>query len=269
MIRFVHISDLHIHARLPNTGAERLLEFIHNEYADDAARSHTYIILTGDLVDDGQDNQYDQACALLERFRGRLLVAPGNHDYGVLGNFFDQKAVARFDARLGPLTPSGYLAFGQKTLAKDELCDGQGTQVLAIGVNSCLMTPSPLDFACGEIGHAALEALQSTLADERYCNHRIVVYLHHKPLPLGVEAPVMQLRDARAFLSLVEGRADVVAFGHSGDNSEAVHHKGAMQSRMKAKTFMLDANSSVEQKTYFEITCERDRMQVTWRSVRD
>lgn len=40
-----------------------------------------YVILTGDIVDDGHEEQYKRAAEALAPFTGRIFISPGNHDY--------------------------------------------------------------------------------------------------------------------------------------------------------------------------------------------
>jgi hypothetical protein len=46
-------------------------------------------LVTGDLVDDAQEDQYVACAAALTPFAGRLLACPGNHDVARLGDVYD------------------------------------------------------------------------------------------------------------------------------------------------------------------------------------
>jgi len=56
MKKFLHISDLHIHRQeQKNADVARLLEFISETYPEH------YLIITGDITDDGDKKQYENA----------------------------------------------------------------------------------------------------------------------------------------------------------------------------------------------------------------
>ena len=270
MIRFVHVSDIHIHASGDNKEAKELLGHIKEEYFTGEREKVSHLLVTGDIIDDGHDKQLTAAVKLLEGFRKRLLVAPGNHDYGVLGNFYDDSATTRFDAALGPLTVGGNLSYATEDNPQvDVITDDGRNRVIAIGLNSCLKTEDPTDFACGQIEPKQLDGLKAVLAKPEYANDWKLVYLHHRPLQMSwYERPFLELRDARAFRALVESRADVVAFGHSGGNSQELRHTTPVSGQATRGTFFIDANSCVAQKTYFEVVFEADRVQVNLRSMK-
>ena len=94
-MKFIHLSDLHFHSKeSDNLAAVKLLEFIRYAYP-----THK-LIITGDIVDDGHEEQYKWALEMLEPFTGRLFLCPGNHDFGVRGNLYSPERAERFDRYL-------------------------------------------------------------------------------------------------------------------------------------------------------------------------
>lgn len=96
-MKFIHLSDLHFHKfASDNVEINRRLKYIeqHPDYS-----SH-YLIVTGDIVDDGHARQYANAYEALSPFLGRVFICPGNHDFGAAGNSFSAERAARFDTML-------------------------------------------------------------------------------------------------------------------------------------------------------------------------
>jgi len=86
-MKFVHISDLHIgeHATR-NQLAVKLVDKILKRYA--SQREKPLLLITGDFVHDGQQDQYQLAEKILFRLHNAgfpILMCPGNHDYGKTG----------------------------------------------------------------------------------------------------------------------------------------------------------------------------------------
>jgi len=94
-MKFIHISDLHFHRHeSDNEAATSLLQFINQNYPDHK------LIVTGDIVDDGDEEQFKRAYEALEPFKGRIYISPGNHDFGAAGNFYSRERAERFDSML-------------------------------------------------------------------------------------------------------------------------------------------------------------------------
>lgn len=211
MLRFIHISDLHFEAGISGDDESRALLKKVRPFIDEGAR----LIVTGDIVDDAEDKQFKVATAALKPFQGRLMIAPGNHDAAHHGHDYSRQRELHFEQLV--LKPLGLNhSFVDKDLLLEEFTDGQGTNVLAIGLNSIRQTPGIADVAVGEIGAKQLKALDERLANPEYANHWRLVYLHHHPTMLTAISVGMRLLDSDAFLKVVNGRVDVLAVGHEG-----------------------------------------------------
>jgi 3',5'-cyclic AMP phosphodiesterase CpdA len=255
-MKIIHISDLHISTGI-NDRVQSILSHIYSKYffGND---SDTHLLITGDVVDDGQDAQYSMAKKLLEPFTGRLLVCPGNHDYARLGNFYESDAIKRFGGlnSLAVHTLSNFNNYLDHDLPVIDLLGN----VLFIGLNTNL-NPHTFDFACGEVGTNQLHFLNETLTDPKYEDHWKIVYLHHKPLKLKwYNWPFFRLKDRAKFLSIVEPAADVVAFGHSESTSQQLIKLPGL---LKDGTYFLNADNCVNDMGYFDITIN-DRISVEY-----
>ena len=92
-MKILHLSDLHFHrSNQDNKETIKTLDTVNSKYP-----KH-YIVVTGDIVDDGHEEQYKNAFNKLKQFKNRIFVAPGNHDFGAAGNFFSRERGQRFDS---------------------------------------------------------------------------------------------------------------------------------------------------------------------------
>jgi hypothetical protein len=265
MIRVIHISDLHFHRNnRDNKRALKLLNRIQNEYGF-GPLDPNYLMITGDTVDDGHAEQFAHAREALLPFRGRLLLVPGNHCYGALGNIYDPDKARLFDRDFLPSLGIQHKFF-DKEPAVDVLSDGAHTKLVTIGLNSNLTTPSMSDFARGEVGLEQLRKLDALLTAPAYAGALKLVYLHHRPQRCGW---FLELIDSEDLMAVVHNRAHVIAFGHSGgDKGE----KEPLQARLmctKPRPFgvkyLLNANSCVDAQRYYEIVCDGGEVSVTLR----
>lgn len=204
MLRIIHLSDLHIHkakSKTDNKNAVALCRHLKARYAGDG-KAATYVVLSGDLVDDADGRQYKNLQQqvlkpLMADFT--VLSAPGNHDYALAGNIPRAKGPANFRKYVRDIT-FPYL----------DVDENEG--VAFIGLDSA----DPGDekwFAEGVIGQPQLEALGDLLAQRK--GDFTVIYLHHHPFDRHT---FVALRDWREMLEVLEGKADLVLFGHKHCN---------------------------------------------------
>jgi len=263
MIKIAHVSDLHFHhAAINNKKAVSLLKKVQKAYPFNTG--YNYLLVTGDVTDDGDKAQYAKAFATLKPFIGHLLLTPGNQDYGPLGTFYSEDSAKAFDdCLLRKLSISHH--FIDKQTAVDVLDDTQGTQVLAVGLNSVVNTEIPFDFARGEIGDDQLTSLQGILSDPKYGDMHKLVYLHHRPQKRNDW--FYELVDAEDLMAILnQNYVDVVAFGHTGGNMGESEPPQARMVRVFVKKFgvkyLLNANTSVDAQKYNEITFDGENISV-------
>ena len=206
MVTVIHLSDLHIHrsdAKADNLNAKALVRYLSQRFGG-FPKSSTYVVLTGDSVDDGTAAQYSQLrtnvlSPLSEHFT--LLIAPGNHDYAFAGFLFDEEGPKRFRDCVRPFVASA--RFPCVTANREE-------KVLFIGLDSA--DPSEQQFiAEGIVTKQQRKQLARQLADPQYEGYFKVVYLHHHPFLRSIG---MALRESEQLLRVVSGNVDLVLFGH-------------------------------------------------------
>lgn len=205
-MKFIHISDLHFHrSKKDNTAVMKRLKFIAQRYPDHR------LIVTGDITDDGDAGQYDRALEALAAFAGRILICPGNHDFGAAGFMYERPRARLFDEKLaGPLIQNG--TFAGSTQPVVNLLKDADDQVLLIALDSNLETQSPFDFACGQIGRRQLRALDAILGNPGNTGLTRFLFFHHHPFMRN--DPFMELKDASKLWPVVYGRLEVMLFGH-------------------------------------------------------
>ncbi len=205
-MQFIHVSDLHFHrSKDDNQEAVKLLAFIAKQYP-----AH-FLIVTGDITDDGDPQQYDRAFDALCAFQGRIFICPGNHDFGAAGIMYERARARRFDEKLaGPLGQNG--TFAGSTQPVVNLVKEGGDQVLLIALDTNLETDTPFDFACGEIGKSQLRALDVILGNPGNAAMTKFLLFHHHPFMRN--DPFMELKDAGRLWPVVYRRLDVMLFGH-------------------------------------------------------
>jgi 3',5'-cyclic AMP phosphodiesterase CpdA len=227
-MKFLHISDLHYHrSQRDNKKANALLKTIGERYPQ-----HT-LLITGDITDDGHPKQYDNAYKALKHFMGRIYIAPGNHDFGAVGNFYSRERALRFDEQLTiPLDQGGTFS-GDNTPVVNVIEEG-GHHLMLIALDTNLETSHPFDFACGAVGEGQLSALDGILSNPTSAAWKKILFFHHHPFMHN--NPFMEMKDAEALVQVIYGRIHIVLFGHR-------HVWEAWENRHKIEYYLASDNS--------------------------
>jgi 3',5'-cyclic AMP phosphodiesterase CpdA len=247
-MKFIHLSDLHFHSNAAdNTAATKTLKNIETG----KNYSQHSLVVTGDITDDSDDNQFKHAAAALGKFKGRIYICPGNHDFGAAGNFYSEERAKRFDELLSKPLGQGGTFTGDNTpvvnIRRDEI-----DQVMLIALDTNLETEHPFDFACGEVGEEQLASLNTILSNPDVAGFTKILFFHHHPFMHG--HPFMQLMDARALFRVVHGKVDVMLFGHK-------HVVGKWENVHGIK-YILASDNSPGKKFAWEITVNKRQIAV-------
>ena len=222
-MKFIHISDLHIHYgenENDTISARLLVNEIISKYT---SSNKPWVVITGDLVQDGRKRQYKKAVEILSELieNGfKLLIQPGNHDYGprgfiaytelaqgrfqkyILGRLLDDKRALQSGVEMEDLYP--------RLIEHDD--DG----VVFIELDSVEeVEDAPAHFARGAIGSFQMRKMVTEIDKAMSSGKKVVVLVHHHPFYRGeLAAPVMEMEDSREFMTAIKGKVDVLCFGH-------------------------------------------------------
>jgi len=232
-IKALHLSDPHI-KKEGNDDVRACTAYIDEHYPNH------YRIWTGDIVNNGRKDEYEQAAKLISGH-----AVPGNHCVGEHGNFDQRRRLKRFD-----------LAFGT-TFAKNKAVqvDIIENRVALIGLNS---NPGTwgffLDFARGKIGRKQRSSLRMEL--EACRGYVRVVYLHHHPFMASF---LMKLGDSEKLMKTLSHNCDVLLFGHKHrqrgftlkemeHNIAVIHGAGALYKENGALEVTIDSDKVISAK---------------------
>lgn len=223
-MRILHVSDLHLRCDPKHNAivADKLAWVSTEMGAGDV------LVVTGDITDDGRVEQYANALQLLSPFAGRIVVVPGNHDFGLLGNFYDRECQKRFAKLRHALCADTPWMFRVDGIAVGEI----------IVLDSCMRTGSIVDFAQGQIGRWNLWKLKRKLDAMRAARAISVVALHHNPFYTDW---FCRLNDAKKFFETVLGRADIVLMGHEHKYRHTWYPSGLPEEQAQTEFWAADA----------------------------
>lgn len=227
-MKFLHISDLHYHRnQRDNRKANALMKTVLARFPQHA------LIVTGDITDDGHFKQYDNAFKALKPFKGRVFIAPGNHDFGAVGNLYSLERAFRFDEQLSlPLEQGGTFTGDNSPVVNVIEEDGHHLMLIALDTN--LETIHPFDFACGAVGEEQLSALDAVLSNPASAAWQKILFFHHHPFMHN--NPFMEMKDAEDLVRVIYGRVNIVLFGHR-------HVWEAWEDRHKIDYYLASDNS--------------------------
>lgn len=208
-MKIIHLSDLHFHKNnKDNKKAIATLKKIKTTYPEH------YIVITGDIVDDGHEEQFRNAFNVLKQFKGRIFIAPGNHDFGAAGNFYSYERAKRFDEMLSiPLEQGGTFSAENRPVINVVKEDDNAVMFIALDTN--LETEHPLDFASGKVGKFQLTALSTILENPTVPEMKKILFFHHHPFMRN--DPFMELQDGKKLARVIYNKVDVILFGHKHD----------------------------------------------------
>ena len=241
MTKFIHVSDLHINHEdsHENINGKALVDFIIKTYGNED-RDNFAIVISGDIVhglasrNDGSDehadedqyaNARDLLRPLIQQFKEKVLIVPGNHDYSTTGvdfkefeeysyNLFNKFILLELlgDHSASTAHPDLNPMYPRMVETRDTLFIGLDS---GIGVAGKLF-----QLAKGEIGPAQLAKLQKILSDMASSKSHIALCLHHHPFLRktsiwnAINRVAMKLNDASKLHSIIKNKVEILCFGH-------------------------------------------------------
>ncbi len=221
-IDIIHLSDLHIgKSKMEEDNTKELFRFIAKNLP------HHIVLITGDLTNDGTQQQIYTAYGLISELSksNPVFAVPGNHDYARIGLFFKEEAKDTWRSLLWePMLPNSIA--GEFSMPEDGanigvyVLDSYETPVALIGLD----TADPLDeefLARGRWTYAQSKRLEQILLELRESIR--VVFFHHHPflrdevLSIYDTFPLVEslvLDGAEMLIDSLKGRCELVLFGH-------------------------------------------------------
>ncbi len=206
-MNIIHLSDLHIGKSNNLEKAHTVVDWI---IGNKDLHQSDLVIISGDLVDDGETWQFEQASDLIKRLREvgyTVLVAPGNHDSGPNGILENPASKRDFKELISHVAeyPAVHMQSGQAFVILDSM--------------EAEMEKLELWGAQGYLGLKQLQKLD-LLLDELAGNpavENVVVVLHHHPFDYLFYHGLRDHADLKGVISRRPGeapRVNVLLFGH-------------------------------------------------------
>jgi hypothetical protein len=142
-----------------------------------------------------------------------VLVVPGNHDYGAVGNFFKWKAPVHWTETLGMpfgpgVKPRRWMSVEEEPLGVEGIGVFEYGPCVFIGIDSG-DPRNEVRMARGVITKKLATALGETL--QKYHDKCRIVFLHHHPF---TEKMFLELVGAKRLLAKLKGNCELLLFGH-------------------------------------------------------
>lgn len=201
MKKIIHLSDLHVGYADCSANFQAIIDNI--TFLKQPAKNYI-VLITGDIVENANHSEYiDEAVDAIEQLEERgykVLVVPGNHDYGT-GVKGDKKFVEIFKERFFRSVEISY--------PKLDII----SNIAFIGLDSMAEELHWYDrfFSEGELGNEQLKRLGKMLKKPEVASRKKVVYLHHHPFDFKLG---MQLKHNNELRKILENKIDMLLFGH-------------------------------------------------------
>jgi 3',5'-cyclic AMP phosphodiesterase CpdA len=258
-MKIIHLSDTHIGFE---NNSERMQQIVDDLIQLRPLDTKDHLIIhTGDMVQDSH-NAKELKYALssldaLKEYGYRVLICPGNHDYGE-SKYTSKSIAVHFRSMFNDY-------FSLKVHSEPQSDDifpvlNIIDNLALIGLDSCweeLGWFSGL-LAEGQIGETQLEKLNQILDLPALANKKIILYLHHHPYSYGyavkplvtdphglfqsfydVTRRFRRLKDAYTLSQIIRDRVDIMLFGHMHYGLDC-----SIESRRYGIAMALDASST-------------------------
>lgn len=226
--RIIHLSDLHV-GKTDHESANlaRIVDWIIREFGDHSNKP--VILITGDIAQDGEEDQFLTAKGLLKPLYDRGMVVwpvPGNHDYGTYGIHAERRRFADFKGVFfSPDVPE----FGGENISYpyNKKLHGHPHHFVALNSMKGELRWSESLWADGELGAKQLQdtlGFLKTVKERDRQKEKVIMFLHHHPfkLPRGVGPTVydiyehlfLRLDDGVELMQKIADQVDILLFGH-------------------------------------------------------
>jgi len=206
-LKIIHLSDIHIGKSNNLEKASQIVDWIiENRELHEADG----IVISGDIVDDGQEWQFKQASGLISRLReaGMLVLpVPGNHDYGPDGYREDPRSQRDFRELISGINryPAVVYHGGTAFVLLDSMLEE--------------MNKREIWGAQGYLGERQIQDLDRLLDElsENPAVEKVVLVLHHHPFDYLFYHGLRDHLDLKSVITRRKGqppRVNALLFGH-------------------------------------------------------
>ena len=206
-MKIIQLSDLHIGKSNNFEKAKKVVDWI---LENQDLHESSVVIISGDLVDDGETWQFKKARELIDRLRQAeyfVLAAPGNHDSGPNGYRESPASKRDFRELISQVVeyPAVFIRSGQAFVLLDSM--------------EAEMENRELWGAQGYLGLNQLQKLDLLLDElaENPAVENVVLVLHHHPFDYLFYHGLRDHADLKGIVSRREGeppRVNALLFGH-------------------------------------------------------
>ena len=206
-MNIIHLSDLHIGKSNNLEKAQQVVDWI---IGNQDLHQSGLVVISGDLVDDGETWQFKKARELIGRLEGAsyiVLTAPGNHDSGPDGFRESQKSKRDFRELISQVAeyPALFIKSGQAFVLLDSM--------------EAEMEKQEIWGAQGYLGLKQLQKLDLLLDElaENPAVENIILILHHHPFDYLFYHGLRDHADLKGIISRRKGhppRVNALLFGH-------------------------------------------------------
>jgi 3',5'-cyclic AMP phosphodiesterase CpdA len=201
MKKIIHLSDIHIGYK----DCEQKFDSIVNNIISLFSPDEYLIVITGDTVNNAnQEENLVKAKSFIKKLENKkfkVLIIPGNHDYGT-----------GYSARHEHVRKFKEVYFGNANLEYPKVDIDDGIVFIGIDTNEEELHWYDRFFADGEIGRDQLSRLEAIINDGTNSTLKKVIYFHHHPID---SKPLRQLKDALKLKEIIDGKVNAMLFGHN------------------------------------------------------
>jgi predicted MPP superfamily phosphohydrolase len=201
MKKIIHLSDLHVGYKDCGVKFRAIIDNI--TFLKQPATNYI-VLITGDIVNNAMHPEYiDEAVSAIDQLEERgykVLVVPGNHDYGT-GTRGEKEFVGLFKKKY----------FKSRRISYPKLDIIEEIAFIGLDSNAEELHWHDRFFSEGELGVRQLRRLKRILNKPEVASRKKVVYLHHHPFDFKLG---MQLKDNSDLRKIIENKIDMILFGH-------------------------------------------------------
>lgn len=224
-VKIIHLSDTHIGKSNNQEKVSRIVDWI---IENRELHKADVVVISGDIVDDGQEWQFKQAAELISRLRKAglsVLTVPGNHDYGPDGYRENPSSQQEFREMISGINryPAVVYHGGTAFVLLDSMLEE--------------MNKREIWGAQGYLGERQIQDLDRLLDElsENPAVEKVVLVLHHHPFDYLFYHGLRDHLDLKSVIARRKGqppRVNALLFGHkhldhrfndSDDNKEELY----------------------------------------------